>query len=236
MGGKVVRLRKGDPKTVKVYDNMGDPLTIAKKWEKEGADALHIIDLDAALSIGNNLTTIFKIAQIVRIPLHVGGGIRSEEDAEKLLDIGVDKIIIGTLAFRRPEAIAHLMEKFGDRVIIALDYKDDGRVVFSGWKKTVGLTVENALRTFLRLGVKTFLLTSKSKNGTLIGVDLDVLNLACTYREAQIIAAGGVGSLKDLVRLKSVGVYGVVIGKALYEGIFTLKDALKTVKGMGECR
>jgi phosphoribosylformimino-5-aminoimidazole carboxamide ribotide isomerase len=236
MGGKVVRLLKGDPRTVKVYDGLGDPLAIAKKWEKEGADALHIVDLDAALSVGNNLITISKIAQKVKVPVHVGGGIRNKEDAEKLLDMGVDKVVLGTLAFKKPEAVTHLVEKFGDRIAVALDYKENGRVMFDGWTKTAELTVEDALKTFLRLGVRTFLLTSTIRDGTLEGVDVDVLNHACAYREAQIIAAGGVGNLRDLVRLKSVGVYGVVIGKALYEGIFTLQDALKIVKGTEGCR
>jgi phosphoribosylformimino-5-aminoimidazole carboxamide ribotide isomerase len=236
MGGKVVRLLKGDPKTVKLYDNMGDPLTIAKKWEKEGADALHIIDLDAAFGAGDNLTTISKIVQAVNIPVHLGGGIRNEGDAERFINMGVDKVVLGTLAFKKPETVARLVERFGNSIVVALDYKENGKVMFDGWTKMAKSTVEDALKIFLRLGVKTFLLTSISKDGTLGGVNINILNHACAYREGQIIAAGGVGSLKDLVHLKSVGVYGVVVGKALYEEIFTLKDALKIVKGTEECR
>lgn len=232
MNGKVVRLLKGDPRTVKVYDRLGDPLAIAKKWEKEGADALHIVDLDAAFSMGNNLTTISEITQAVKIPVHVGGGIRNKENAEKLLNIGVDKVILGTLAFKKPETIKSLAEKFGDRIVVALDYKENGEIMLEGWRKSSKLNVEEALKMFLRLRVKTFLLTSISKDGTLGGVNVDILNQACAHRETQIIAAGGVGSLDDLVLLKRSGVYGVVVGKALYEGVFTLKDALETVRRM----
>lgn len=230
MDGKVVRLCKGDPKTVKTYNRLGEPVNIAKKWEKEGADALHIVDLDAAFNKGNNLATISKIAMAVKIPLHVGGGIRNEETADKLLSMGVEKVILGTLAFKKPRAVKNLMRKFGDRIVVALDCWEDGRVMIEGWKREAELNVEDAMSKFLKLQVKTFLLTSINRDGTLKGVNIDVVKRACGYKEARIIAAGGVGCLNDLVLLKRVGVYGVVIGKALYEGVFALKDALEIVR------
>lgn len=232
MEGKVVRLFQGDPKTAKKYDYLGEPVAIAKKWEEEGADALHIIDLDAAFNKGNNLATISKIVEAVKLPVHVGGGIRSLEAAENLLNIGVRYVMLGTLAFRKPEAAANLRKKFGDRVIVALDHRN-GKVMIEGWKTPAGLEVKDALERFLGLQVKTFLLTSISRDGTLEGIDVDVLSQACAYKEARIIAAGGIGSLKDLAVLKRIGVYGVVIGKALYEGMFTLKEALKIAKEAG---
>jgi phosphoribosylformimino-5-aminoimidazole carboxamide ribotide isomerase len=232
MEGKVVRLFQGDPKTAKRYDFLGEPVAIAKMWEEEGADAIHIIDLDAAFNRGNNLATISNIVKAVKLPVHVGGGVRSLEAAEKLLNIGVKYIMLGTLAFRKPEVVVNLRKKFGDRIIVALDHRN-GKVMVEGWKTSAGLEVKDALERFLELQVKTFLLTSISRDGTLKGVDVDALSKACAYKEAQIIAAGGVGSLKDLAVLKRIGVYGVVIGKALYEGMFTLKEALKIAKEEG---
>jgi phosphoribosylformimino-5-aminoimidazole carboxamide ribotide isomerase len=233
MNGKVVRLFKGRPETAKAYTSLGDPVAVAKKWEYEGADGLHVVDLDAALRRGDNSATIFEIVQAVKIPVHVGGGIRSEETAEKFLNMGVDRIIIGTLAFKRPKILAKLVEKFGDSVIVALDYGENGKVMIEGWRKNIQLDVENAIQRFLKLKIKTFLLTSVSKDGTLEGVSVDVVKKACAYEGVYVIAAGGVGSLKDLMLLKNVGVYGVVIGKALYEGAFSLKDALKIAREHG---
>ncbi|MEM2911140.1 MAG: 1-(5-phosphoribosyl)-5-[(5-phosphoribosylamino)methylideneamino]imidazole-4-carboxamide isomerase [Candidatus Bathyarchaeia archaeon] len=229
MNGKVVRLFKGDPKTAKAYDYLGKPIAIAKKWEGEGADALHIVDLDAAFGRGDNFATILKIVKAVNLPVQVGGGIRSLERAEALLALGVDYIVLGTLAFSKPEALEKLRKKFGDRVIVALDHAN-GKVMVDGWKESAGIRVKEALEKFLALHVKTFLLTSIVRDGTLKGVDSEVLSQACAYKDARIIAAGGVGGLEDLTVLKRIGVYGVVIGKALYEGSFALKEALKVAR------
>ncbi|MBS7635702.1 1-(5-phosphoribosyl)-5-((5-phosphoribosylamino)methylideneamino)imidazole-4-carboxamide isomerase, partial [Candidatus Bathyarchaeota archaeon] len=146
-------------------------------------------------------------------PVHVGGGIRSKEKAERFLGIGVDKIIIGTMAFRKPKLLERLVEKFGNRIIIALDYEgENGKIMIEGWRETVELDVEGAIQRFLKLKAKTFLLTSVDRDGTLKGVSVNIVRRACTYKEAKVIAAGGISSLNDLALLKSVGVYGVVIG------------------------
>ncbi|MEM2094747.1 MAG: 1-(5-phosphoribosyl)-5-[(5-phosphoribosylamino)methylideneamino]imidazole-4-carboxamide isomerase [Candidatus Bathyarchaeia archaeon] len=226
MGGRVVRLFQGNPDAVKNYGHLGEPVAVAKKWEDEGAHAIHIVDLDAALGRGNNFRTIGEIVRKVTVPVHVGGGIRSLEVAEKMLNIGVRYIMLGTLAFRSPDIVTRLRDRFGDCVIVAIDHKG-GKVMVEGWKSSTDLSVDAALKLFSRLNVKTFLLTSVSRDGTLQGVDADVLSQACKYEDIRIIAAGGVGSLMDLTLLKQIGVYGVVIGKALYEGVFTLKEALK---------
>ncbi|MEM3641199.1 MAG: 1-(5-phosphoribosyl)-5-[(5-phosphoribosylamino)methylideneamino]imidazole-4-carboxamide isomerase [Candidatus Bathyarchaeia archaeon] len=231
MGGKVVRLSQGDPTTAKTYSYLGEPVTVAKKWEREGADALHVVDLDAAFDKGNNLAIIFKIAKAVNLPIQVGGGIRKLETAEKLLNTGIDYIILGTSAFNNPDVLTAIQNKFGsERVIVALDHKN-GKVMIEGWKTSVKLGIEEAMEKFLHLKIKTFLITSITKDGTLKGLDFDTLSKACTHPGVRIIAAGGVGSLKDITALKRIGVDGVVIGKALYEGLFTLKEALKAAKG-----
>ena len=230
MKGKVVRLFQGDPKTAKVYDQLGEPVAIAKMWEKDGANILHIIDLDAALNLGNNFSVIAKIAEAVNLPIQVGGGIRKLETAEKLLEMGISRIILGALAFNEPHTLTKLQKKFGnERLIVALDHQG-GRVMVEGWKTPTKLGIEEALAKFLDFQVKTFLVTSIAQDGTLIGPDVNTLSKVCVNPHVSIIAAGGIGSLSDLIVLKQIGVKGVIVGKALYEGVFTLKEAIKIAK------
>jgi phosphoribosylformimino-5-aminoimidazole carboxamide ribotide isomerase len=229
MNGKIVRLTHGDPKTAKVYDQFGGPVETAKKWQADGAGKIHIIDLDAALGTGNNLSVIAEIVENIDLPIQVGGGIREVEAAEKLLKLGVSQVILGALAFSDPEAVTQIKREFGaGSVIVALDNKD-GKIMVKGWKTATGMGVKEALEKFAALGVKTFLVTSIARDGTLSGPDLDTLKEACRYSGVAIIAAGGIGGLNDLRALKRVGVAGAVIGKALYEGRFTLKEAIKTI-------
>jgi phosphoribosylformimino-5-aminoimidazole carboxamide ribotide isomerase len=231
MKGKVVRLSQGDPKTTKAYEHLGDPVAIAKRWEKDGANALHLIDLDAALKRGSNFVMVSKIARAVNLPIQVGGGIRKLETAENLLQTGICRIILGALAFNESLTLTKIQKKFGDeRIIVALDHQD-GRIMVEGWKTPTKLGIEEALAKFLDLQVKTFLITSITRDGTLTGPDFNTLRKACAYPHVNIIAAGGVSSLNDLTSLKQIGVKGVVVGKALYEGVFTLREAIRVVKG-----
>jgi phosphoribosylformimino-5-aminoimidazole carboxamide ribotide isomerase len=231
MKGKVVRLFQGDAKTVKAYGYLGNPTGIAKKWEKEGAKTLHIIDLDAALNMGSNLEIISKIAAAVDLPIQVGGGIRTLDTAKNLLKTGINRIILGALAVNEPHALMEIREKFSyERVIVALDHRN-GRIMVEGWKTPTTLEIEEALKKFIDLQVKTFLITSITKDGTLKGPDFDTLSRACGHPNVNIIAAGGVSTLNDLTVLKRIGVNAVVVGKALYEGMFTLKEAIKVAEG-----
>jgi phosphoribosylformimino-5-aminoimidazole carboxamide ribotide isomerase len=231
MQGKVVRLSRGDPETAKFYDSMGTPVEIAQKWKAQGAERLHIIDLDATFERGNNLNIVAKIAKATGLPIQVGGGIRTVEAVEQLLTKGIRYVILGALAYSNPEAITTIQAKFGtDSIIVALDNKD-GKVMVAGWKTPTAFTMTEALEKFAKLKVKTFLITSIAKDGMLQGPDLEMLSEACRYPGVDVIAAGGIGALKDLVALKEVGVAGVVVGKALYEGRFTLKEAIEKVKG-----
>jgi len=230
MKGKVVRLSRGDPATAKVYDQWGTPVQVAMKWKSQGAKRLHIIDLDAAFSTGDNAQTVVDIARASGLPVQVGGGIRTVNAAEKLLKLGIDYIIFGALAFSDPEAILQIQKKFGsDAVIVALDNKN-GKVMVEGWKTQTAFTMSEALEKFAKLGALSFLITSITQDGMLQGPDLDTLREASKYPDVEIIAAGGIGSLNDLIALKNVGVEGAVVGKALYEGRFTLKEAIKAVE------
>jgi phosphoribosylformimino-5-aminoimidazole carboxamide ribotide isomerase len=230
MKGKVVRLSRGDPATAKVYDQWGTPVQVAMKWKSQGAKRLHIIDLDAAFSTGDNAQTVADIARASGLPVQVGGGIRTVKAVERLFKLGVDYVILGALAFSDPEAIPQIQKKFGSgSVIVALDNKD-GKVMVEGWKTQTAFTMAEALEKFAKLGALSFLITSITQDGMLQGPDLDTLREASKYPDVEIIAAGGIGSLNDLIALKNVGVEGAVVGKALYEGRFTLKEAIKAVE------
>jgi len=229
MNGKIVRLSRGEAKTAKVYDQFGGPVETAKRWRDEGAGKLHIIDLDAAFGNGNNHDVIADIAKNIALPIQVGGGIRSFETAAKLFKTGISQVILGALAFSDLSAIGKIQKRFGaESVIVALDNKD-GRIMVEGWKTATALSLKEALEKFTKLGVGTFLITSIAQDGMLSGPDLETLREACKFPNAKVIAAGGIGSINDLTALKRIGVEGAVIGKALYEGKFTLKEAIKTI-------
>lgn len=228
MNGRVVRLLKGNPQFPKSYEHLGSPVEVAMKWEAEGAKSIHVIDLNAALELGSNLHVIKEIVNTVGIPVQVGGGIRSLESARGLLNLGVDRIILGSLAFEEPHTLEILLEEYGSRrIIIALDHLN-GTVMVRGWKTPAKLSPEVAASRFSRLGVNLFLVTSVARDGTLMGPDLDTL-FKVRHLGVDVIAAGGISSLEDLLDLKKVGVRGVIVGKALYEGRFSLSEALKVV-------
>jgi len=231
MNGKIVRLSRGDPKTAKSYSQFGGPVETANRWKQEGAEKLHIIDLDAAFGLGNNLKSILEIANSLSLPIQVGGGLRKTEDIERMLKLGVSQVILGALAFSEPQALTHIQKKFGEsRVIVALDNRD-GQIMIEGWKTPTSSGVKEAMGRFTALGISTFLITSITKDGMLSGPDVETLSEACKHVNAKVIAAGGIGRLDDLTILKKIGVAGVVIGKALYEGRFTLKEAIETAGG-----
>ncbi len=230
ISGKVVRLRKGDPNTSINYDLFGTPLQTARKWILEGAKTIHIIDLDAALGRGDNLDVITSLIQNVNISIQVGGGIRSREKAESLLRSGIKRVIIATLAFQQIETLRELLTIYGnERIMVALDYLD-GKVMIKGWTSATGLTLGDGLQKFINLGVKLFLLTSISKDGLLTGPDYVTLQNEVKNKSVDIFAAGGISNIRDLIRLKQIGLRGAIIGKALYEEKFSLKEAIKVVE------
>ncbi|RJS92819.1 1-(5-phosphoribosyl)-5-[(5-phosphoribosylamino)methylideneamino]imidazole-4-carboxamide isomerase [Candidatus Bathyarchaeota archaeon] len=229
MKGRVVRLVRGDPKQLRSYSNLGDPVSVAKRWEAEGAKFIHVVDLDAALGTERNLEVIESIVRSVEASVQVGGGIRSLEIARKLLLMGVKRVILGSLAFSDPHLVESLLREFGEKkVIVALDHKDDV-VMVKGWKASTKISVDVAAEKFRELGVKIFLVTSIARDGALLGPDIEILSRLCR-RGLKVIAAGGVSSIRDILDLKQVGVHGVVIGRALYEGRLSLREALRAVR------
>ncbi len=230
MGGKIVRLTRGKAETAKCYEaEFGAPLQAAQRWKDEGAGKLHVIDLDAAFGIGDNRVVIAEIAKNVSLPIQVGGGIRSFEDAEKLLRVGVAQVILGSLAYSEPSVIGQIEKRFGyDAAIVALDNRN-GKIMVEGWQTETPMTLNTALEKYTELGTETFLITSIAQDGMLSGPDLITLSDAVQSTKAKIIAAGGIGTIGDLAALKEIGCSGAVIGKALYENKFTLKQALHDI-------
>jgi phosphoribosylformimino-5-aminoimidazole carboxamide ribotide isomerase len=221
MNGDVVRLTKGDQSTKKVYSN--DPVHVAKKWAKDGADMLHIVDLDAAFgNESSNLSIISEILHSVNIPIQIGGGIRNTEIFEMIVKMGFSKIVVGTMAYRNVNELRSLSKNYGDKIVISLD-EINGKVMIEGWKSSSDYKVEDAINKFNKLGISTFLLTSIIKDGTLSGPDIVTLNSINTDRKSKIIASGGISSLVDVLRVRSIGCDSVILGKALYEERLDIK-------------
>lgn len=221
MNGDVVRLTKGDQSTKKVYSN--DPVQVAKKWAKDGADMLHIVDLDAAFgNESSNLSIISEILHSVNIPIQIGGGIRNTEIFEKIVKMGFSKIVVGTMAYRNVNELRLLSKNYGDKIVISLD-EINGKVMIEGWKSSSDYKVEDAINKFNKLGISNFLLTSIIKDGTLSGPDIVTLNSINTDRKSKIIASGGISSLVDVLRVRSIGCDSVILGKALYEERLDIK-------------
>jgi len=224
MNGQVVRLYKGDPKQKTVYSD--NPVEIAKKWEADGADMLHVVDLDATLGIGSNLSIIKKILEEISIPVEVAGGLRDES---LILDVAKisNRVVIGTLAFEDKELVKKLLLSLGpEKIVISVDHKD-GEIVIHGWQDSAGIKLIDAIKEFLEMGFTEFLLTDVSRDGTLEGPDLEFLEQACSLDKTNVIASGGISNVDDVKDVKEKNAYGVILGKALYENKISIEDAKK---------
>ncbi len=224
MNGQVVRLYKGNPEHKTVYSN--DPISIAKKWENAGADMIHLVDLDATLGLGSNFELIKKIVSCVSIPIEIGGGLRSESLILDALDI-VNRVVIGTFAFKEPELLQKLLTKLGpEKIVISVDHKD-GLIVTHGWQTTTDISLIDSMNEFLHVGFTEFLLTNVNRDGTLQGPDLEFLKQACDLEKANVIASGGISNINDISKVKENNAWGVILGKALYENKITIEEAKK---------
>jgi phosphoribosylformimino-5-aminoimidazole carboxamide ribotide isomerase len=223
---RLARLSKGDVQTAKYYQVFGDPVQAALHWEKQGAKSLHVVDLDAAMGRGNNRLLIHRILSEVRIPVQVGGGLRSPEDVMDVLNKGASRAIIGTFAFENPSQFRQMIISLGcEKIVVALDYIEN-RIVTRAWQQKTELTLEETLRSLIGAGAKIFLLTAVARDGLLSGPDLENLSRCTRIPGARIIAAGGVAGLRDLENLAEIGVDEAIVGKALYEQRFTLEEVL----------
>ena len=224
MNGQVVRLYKGDPKQKTVYSD--NPIKIAKKWEANGADMLHLVDLDATLGIGSNLEMIKKILKEITIPVEVAGGLRDESLILDVIKIS-NRIVIGTLAFKNKELLKKLLLSLGsEKIVISVDHMD-GEIVIHGWQDKTGIKLIDSIKEFLEIGFTEFLLTNVRKDGTMEGPDLEFLEQACNLENTNIIASGGISNVSDVNDVKEKNAFGVILGKALYENKITIEEAKK---------
>lgn len=231
MGGKCVRLVQGDPTKLKVY--FDNPLEAAKLLENQGAELIHLIDLDAALGSGQNREAIEKILEDLRVKVQIGGGIRTLEKAETLLKLGASRVIFGTAAIQGPTLIEEAVRRYGStRVAVAIDEKK-GKVTFHGWRDRSKINYLDLARSFEAMEVGAIIFTSTSVDGTLKGPQVEKIVKLVEAVKVPVIASGGIASLNDLVELAGTGVEGVVVGTALYEGKFTFEQALEVVKSVG---
>ena len=224
MDGQVVRLYKGDPKQKTVYSN--NPVEIAKKWEANGADMLHLVDLDATLGIGSNISIIKKILKEISIPVEVAGGLRDKSIVMDVAKIS-KRIVLGTLAFNDKPLLKTLLTELGsEKIVVSVDHKD-GKIVIHGWQKDTEISVLDAINDFLDMGFTEFLLTNVSRDGTLEGPDLEFLEQACRLSNANVIASGGISNVIDVKDVREKNAFGVILGKALYENKISIEEAKK---------
>lgn len=221
--GEVVQLVGGERDTGTRY---GDPVEAAERWVDAGAEILHLVDLDGAFEGERvNADAVEAIVEAVDVPVQLGGGIRTAADASDLLSLGVDRVILGTAAVEDPDIVTRISEMHADSVIVSLDAKD-GEVVVDGWTEGTGLDPAEAAGRYEELGAAGILFTDVDVEGQLTGVRRGPIEAVTEAVEIPVIASGGVATLDDIRTLREVGAAAVVVGTALYEGKFTLGDAM----------
>jgi phosphoribosylformimino-5-aminoimidazole carboxamide ribotide isomerase len=227
LGGKAVRLTQGDYERKKEY--AADPLDAARRWVEGGARRLHVVDLDGAKR-GEpvNLDALERIAGL-GVPVQYGGGLRSATDVEAALDRGAQRAVLGTAAFQDPRFLEEMVAAHAERIAVGLDVKG-GRVAIHGWQEQTDLSPEQAVTDLVAAGVRTIVYTKVDWDGMMRGADLPLAQeITSAANGARIIYSGGIGSLDDLRGLARLDLDGVIVGKALYEGRFTVVEALEVL-------
>ncbi|MEM3404395.1 MAG: 1-(5-phosphoribosyl)-5-[(5-phosphoribosylamino)methylideneamino] imidazole-4-carboxamide isomerase [Nitrososphaeria archaeon] len=223
MGGKVVRLVKGNPSKSIVYSD--DPLKVALKWQRARVSGLHIIDLDATLQLGNNIEVIQKIVKNIDLPTQLGGGIRSIRSIEAAFKLGVEKVIVGTALFTNKLDPIELLKFGSNKVVIAIDHIN-GQIAISGWRTKLSLKLSSSIQKLWNQGFRLFLSTSASRDGTLKGCDKSHLMKIEKFLPYTYIA-GGISSLEDLRFLKNKNVKGAILGRALYDSVIKIEEVME---------
>jgi phosphoribosylformimino-5-aminoimidazole carboxamide ribotide isomerase len=236
--GRCVRLRQGEPSAETVYDD--DPLSVAQRWATEGANWLHIVNLDGAFAgtleaeqdgggQSVNLECLRSIASEVDLPIQFGGGLRTLVDIERVLELGPQRVVLGTVAVQQPALVSRAIERFGpDRIVVGIDARE-GMVATLGWKEMSRVTAVDLGREMQQRGVKWVVYTDIYRDGMLSGANTSETAILAMQTGLQVIASGGVSSLDDIRALKEVeanGIAGVIIGKALYTGAVDLAEAI----------
>jgi len=224
--GRVVRLHEGDFGQETVYGD--DPVAVARAYEAGGARWIHVVDLDAARRDGSNRDAVLAIARGVSVRVQAGGGVRDTS----LLDDGVERIVVGSAAVEDPDLVRRLAAEYPGRIAVGLDHRD-GEVRTSGWEEGSGRKLLDLIGELALPAVAAFVVTDISRDATLAGPDVDGLSEVVRHTSTPVVASGGVGSLEDIAALRPTGVAGVIVGKALYEGIFTVDEALAVCAASG---
>jgi phosphoribosylformimino-5-aminoimidazole carboxamide ribotide isomerase len=226
MEGKAVRLVKGDFEAKKVYDE--DPLTAASRWVREGAEHLHVVDLDGARAGAPvNLEHVRRITGELGVPVQLGGGLRTLEAIAQALGAGAARVILGTAAFTDPELLDESLREWPGRVMVSVDTRG-GRVTTAGWTETTELSAQTVIAALQERGVERVVYTNVDRDGMLEGPDVEEVRGIARAVQGNLVYSGGIGALEDLERLQALGqasLRGVIVGKALYEGRFTVAEA-----------
>lgn len=227
--GRCVRLTGGRATEVKVYD--GDPVAIAERFQAEGARMLHVVDLDGAFAGGAsaNRKVVRRIIRALDIPVQFGGGMRTVGDVQQVIEFGAAQVVIGTIAAEEPETLENFVQLFGFRICVGIDARDS-RVVTHGWVKQEELSAVELAQRVADAGIDRIVYTDVTRDGSLKGPNVEQACVLARESGLHVTASGGVGSLEDIARLRAAsdrGVDSVIVGKALYEGRFTLAEALR---------
>lgn len=227
-GGKCVRLLRGDMRAETVYGD--DPVAMGQRWVREGAQYLHVVDLDGAVQgVPVNAEAIARLCAALPIPIEVGGGVRSVERAAALIEAGVDRVIFGTAALAQPEVVADACRRFPGRIAVGIDARD-GQVAVQGWTETSATTAVELARRVEACGASRVIYTDINRDGTQQGVNVAATRALAEAIGIPVVASGGVGSLADIEALlpcEAVGVDAVIVGRALYTGAVTLAAAIR---------
>jgi phosphoribosylformimino-5-aminoimidazole carboxamide ribotide isomerase len=229
--GKCVRLFQGRMDEETVFSD--DPAAMAKRWEDEGAEIIHVVDLDGAVEKSpRNLTSIRKIIESVNAHVQVGGGIRNEKTVRMYLDIGIKRVIIGTVAIQKPKLVKDICKAFPEQIVVGIDSRK-GLAAIEGWTKTTQIKSIDLAKQFEDCGVAAINFTDIHRDGMQTGPNIDETRRLAEAVSIPVIASGGVSTIEDIINLmplKSVGVVGVITGRALYSGSLDLKAAIEISK------
>jgi phosphoribosylformimino-5-aminoimidazole carboxamide ribotide isomerase len=236
LDGKCVRLYQGDYAQSQVFND--NPADMARSWLEQGASKLHLVDLDGAKA-GEpvNLEAITQIVEVVKttasqpVQIQVGGGLRTEASVRQLLDLGIDRIILGTVAVEQPQLVRDLCQKYPGHIVVGIDARD-GKVATKGWLETSQVLATELAQQMAQMGAAAIIYTDIHRDGTMSGPNLDALRELANGIEIPVIASGGVSSVRDLLNLLSlvpIGVTGAIVGRALYTGEVRLADAIRAV-------
>ncbi len=227
-GGRCVRLTQGQTSAETVYSE--NPVAVAKRWYDAGAEMLHIVNLDGAMNLDDskNVRALDDILYAVNLPIQFGGGVRSIDDVQKLDDIGVTRIVVGTAAIENPLLLQNMLDEFGSTIVVGIDARN-GLVALRGWQKTADITALDLAQKVADMGVERIVYTDIARDGMMSGINLEATREIAEISGLKVTASGGVATLEDIYSVKELEEFGVdslIIGKALYEGSFTLEDAL----------